>query len=331
METPIDIAGIATACRACDPHAGREMLDLMMSRLPFAGTCLTSFNPVEKRHEIVASSGYDDHVAAYLRSGFVDADPIWNYYQTKGRQQRSLKWSEMPFDYYNTFSVQGIFHPAGYREGITLCLYSRDGRYTGDLHISTDDPRFPSSDMMSDVVERLRTILGNFTDILRDTAHPYAGRVKNGSGCIIAGDGDIVDLPGIARMEGTLRDALKTHLSALTSGEIPNVFMFRHARVWWRVFTGIVGDNARILIAEDCPLPYELTSRELQIIEHLISGATNNEIAALNFVARSTVSKHLENIFDKLGCNSRTSAVSIALNNNLRHLPAPRRTDRSAV
>lgn len=327
METPIDIAGIATACPACDADAGREILDLMMSRLPFAATCLTSYNPVERHHEIVASRGYDGKVATYLKSGFVAADPIYAYYQNKGQYQRSLKWSEMPFDYYETYSVQEIFRPAGYNEGITLCLYSRDGRYTGDLHISTEDSRFPSSDMMSGIVERLRMILGNFTDILRDTTRLYTRRVKNGYGCIIASNGDIVNLPGVGQMDEWLTDALKTRLSSLSLMEIPEVFMFRHNRTWYRVFTGMMGHNARVLMAEESPLPFDLTARELQIIEYLISGATNSEIAAKTFVARSTISKHLENIFDKLGCNSRTSAVSMALSHNLRHLPVSRRLE----
>lgn len=330
MDTPIEIAGIATAYPACDAAAGREMLDVLMERLPFAASCLTSYNPVDGRHEIVASKGYDKNVAAYLKSGFVGSDPIYAYYQNKGQMQRSLKWAEMPFDYYISHSVREVFHPAGYKEGITLCLYSRDGRYTGDLHVSSDDPRFPSSSMMTDIIQRLRIVLGNFTDILRETTNSYTGRFKNGSGCIIKRDGDVVNLPGVEPMDEGLYNALRANLSALSPKDIPEVFMFRHGRKWYRLFTGEVYNDARIVLSEECKLPFDLTSRELQIIECLISGATNSEIASRTFVARSTVSKHLENIFDKLDCNSRTSVVTMALSNNLRHLPTPRRRDRSS-
>ena len=39
-------------------------------------------------------------------------------------------------------------------------------------------------------------------------------------------------------------------------------------------------------------------------------GKTNTEIAQLLWLAPSTVSKHLENVYAKLGVNTRTAAVA---------------------
>lgn len=271
-------------------------------------------------HKALASTGYDQRVLSHLNGRFLADDVAYKYYRNQGRKQRALRWADMPFIYRDSYSVQEIFQPAGFKEGVTLCLHSRDGRYTGNLHVSTDDPRFPTEDMMSGDIQCLQVILGNFTDLLRSVAGPLAAKFEHGGGCVITPGGEVLELPGMAPLYETLRIALALELSVRTDGQIPEIFLFKHASSWYRVYTGKVQVGARTLIAEGCELPYDLTGRELEIIEMLISGATNAEIAEKIFVARTTVAKHLENIFDKLGCNSRTSVVSTALTSNLRRL-----------
>jgi DNA-binding CsgD family transcriptional regulator len=55
-----------------------------------------------------------------------------------------------------------------------------------------------------------------------------------------------------------------------------------------------------------------LTEREREILSWVARGKTNKEIAALLFVTHSTVRKHLENVFEKLGVHTRTAAVARA-------------------
>jgi LuxR family maltose regulon positive regulatory protein len=55
-----------------------------------------------------------------------------------------------------------------------------------------------------------------------------------------------------------------------------------------------------------------LTNRENEILELLIQGKTNKEIAAKLFVAIDTTKTHLKNIYQKLEVNSRLQAVAKA-------------------
>lgn len=64
------------------------------------------------------------------------------------------------------------------------------------------------------------------------------------------------------------------------------------------------------------PLP-QLSPRELEILEALAKGKTNREIAQEAFVSEATVKTHLVHIYTKLGVDSRTSAVAIALEKRL--------------
>ena len=55
--------------------------------------------------------------------------------------------------------------------------------------------------------------------------------------------------------------------------------------------------------------PYGLTPREIALFPWLTRGKTNAEIGLILGIRPGTVTKHLENIYIKLGVNSRIGAV----------------------
>ena len=62
---------------------------------------------------------------------------------------------------------------------------------------------------------------------------------------------------------------------------------------------------------------YDLTDREKEILVLMVDGLPNTAIADKLVVSRSTVKFHVSNILSKLGVNSRTEAVALALKHNL--------------
>jgi DNA-binding CsgD family transcriptional regulator len=56
-----------------------------------------------------------------------------------------------------------------------------------------------------------------------------------------------------------------------------------------------------------------LTPRETEILAWVAHGKTNPEIARILWIAPTTVRKHLENVYAKLGVHTRTAAVTRCL------------------
>lgn len=55
-----------------------------------------------------------------------------------------------------------------------------------------------------------------------------------------------------------------------------------------------------------------LSAREIEILQALATGATNKELAQQLFISAATVKTHLIHIFQKLGVDTRTAAVTVA-------------------
>ncbi|WJY69076.1 response regulator [Corynebacterium auris] len=67
------------------------------------------------------------------------------------------------------------------------------------------------------------------------------------------------------------------------------------------------------VLAERVMRPDEaLSSREIEILQALQTGASNREIAAQLFISEATVKTHLIHIYSKLGVDNRTAAVDKA-------------------
>ncbi len=80
------------------------------------------------------------------------------------------------------------------------------------------------------------------------------------------------------------------------------------------------------LIQADSPGPFSdqepaetfgLTPREREVLELMVEGLNNPEIAERLVVSRSTAKAHVSNILSKLGVSNRAEAITMALQNRL--------------
>lgn len=59
-----------------------------------------------------------------------------------------------------------------------------------------------------------------------------------------------------------------------------------------------------------------LSTREREVLNHVMEGFSNREIAAQLFVSPETIKSHITNIMTKLGARDRTHAVVLAIRTN---------------
>ena len=64
----------------------------------------------------------------------------------------------------------------------------------------------------------------------------------------------------------------------------------------------------------------DLTGRELEVLEQIVKGRSNKEIAAALKISEATVKSHVNNILSKLGVSDRTQAATTALQRGIVHL-----------
>lgn len=64
-----------------------------------------------------------------------------------------------------------------------------------------------------------------------------------------------------------------------------------------------------------------LSTRELDVLECIVNGASNKDVAAELHISQNTVKVHLRNIYTKLGATSRTEAVTLALQQGIATIP----------
>ena len=78
-----------------------------------------------------------------------------------------------------------------------------------------------------------------------------------------------------------------------------------------------VQKNENFVLDRSLVARLELSKRELEILNLLAQGHSNQEIAAKLFVSVSTVKTHIQNLFEKLDVKRRIQAIEKARNLNL--------------
>jgi DNA-binding NarL/FixJ family response regulator len=66
-------------------------------------------------------------------------------------------------------------------------------------------------------------------------------------------------------------------------------------------------------LSRQAQAPETLTEREIEVLRLIAKGSANKEIATELNISNSTVKTHIASIFQKLGANDRTEAVTQAI------------------
>ncbi|MFG1702053.1 response regulator transcription factor [Nonomuraea sp. M3C6] len=268
-----------------------------------------AYDPATGRHHSVVSDGHRriDRDAAEEYAGL-------EAYRTAMATRAPVRMPEPGTERY----FRRHLAPYGWRAGLTAPLFLSEGRYTGLLHLAARDA-FP-----------------RLTGALLAAVSPMLAHVTDLSRCVIDPVGLPADFRAVAFDRLGVRRAVPGHevsgalwgdpaMAAFARAFIDSRELGRHG-LWldgagrWhelrllRAGVGFQGALQGAIAAErPCPLPYDLTGREVDVLTRVAAGDSNPQIAAALVLSVRTVTTHLEHIFAKLGCDSRTRLTTKAL------------------
>ena len=78
----------------------------------------------------------------------------------------------------------------------------------------------------------------------------------------------------------------------------------------------VISPDIKRLLAEDPPIPV-LTTRQAEVLQSMMRGLTNRDIAKQLGIRQDGVNEHVAAILTKIGAANRTEAVAIALRKHL--------------
>lgn len=115
-----------------------------------------------------------------------------------------------------------------------------------------------------------------------------------------------------------LRDHLRGLGEKLDRGTTVSLLTARHGEPFYIYVTPIDPDGAEVAVSiRELGMTmgafsqrYRLSRREAQIVELVLLGYRNRDIAGALGTAPATIKKHLTHVFDKVGVDTRTQLVS---------------------
>lgn len=298
--------------------------------VPFQAVWLSVFDDSIERYEPVASHGYDRRLQELFRSRLAvqQLDRLG-----LNRLRRPLRARDIPGALSDRQVWAEYLMPAGFREGLSMGLFSSDGRHMGLLTLNTDDGAHPTSSAR-DILGRLAPAIAGAIDPMRSISAAAAMVSTAVAGVVLRRSGASLPLPGLPdhRLLAPGSETLTIAASRVDS-------RLRHTQFLYPCFPDGTGDHVQItafavphepfadpvavVLLSPAPDVRGLTHRELEVLGLLVDGCSNHEIATALTITARTVAAHVEHILTKLNAPTRTAAAVRALREGMYVPKAP--------
>jgi DNA-binding CsgD family transcriptional regulator len=323
VEILTEVAAIAAAPAGLTERA-EALLGQVQRVVPFEAGTITLLPARQRVHLPVSRHGFDDPTNEYFDGpGFLQDVELAGLQRTRlARRVVDLPVPTVEIPLWAEYLL-----PAGFREGFGMGLFTPDGRYMGLLGVVTEraTPAVPEA---IHLIELLAARIATAVDPMRALS-TISGMVHEATaGIVVAPSGAVLPLPGLpghrllTRGSGVLAAAdaqlaeggpYASFLAPLPGGDGRDGAE-SHARI--TVLTSPpdlqVFATAVVLVSPAADL-HGLTARELEVLGLLVTGASNERIAATLGITGRTVEAHVDHVRAKLDAPSRTAAAARAL------------------
>lgn len=329
LAVTVELAGIAATPSSIEERA-EAVVDQLRRVVPFEAIRIGLLDPDGGGPVSVVSRGYDEAVKVYY-----DSPAVLEEFELLGidRAGRPICIRDLPVPPGEVRGWVEYLRPAGFREGLSVGLFTPDGRYVGNLGLNTDTEAHPT-EAARDLIGLLAPLIAYTVDPLRSIV--AAARLVGDAvaGIVLTRAGNPLPVPGmpthpLLSQGSPVLDVVAQHLDGPT----------RHSSFLCPYSPPGQPDGYVRMTAVGCAAlpPHHLvavvvvgppgdlrglTGRELQILGLLVDGWPNAQIAAALVVAPRTVAAHVEHILAKLDARSRALAAVRAQRQGL-YVPRP--------
>lgn len=310
------VGQIARERGSCADRAA-ALLAPLRQIVPFQAAWLSVFDESAERYEPVVNHGYDRRLAELFRSKLtveqIDSLGL-------NRLRRPLRAHDIPGALADRPVWAQYLLPAGFREGLTIGLFSPDGRHIGMLTLNTDDAAHPTRSAR-DLIAGLGATIAAVIDPMRTLSATAAMVSTAVAGVALCRSGATLGLPGLpGHRLLTPGSAALAVAAALVRPPTRYARFIHQYDVEEQVqITSIAvppqpfADIAALVLISPPPDLHGLTHRELEILGFLVDGCSSQHIATALGITVRTVAAHIEHVLLKLGARTRTAAAVRAL------------------
>jgi len=320
LDVALEVGKIASE-PASPQERAKALLEPLGRLIPFQAAAIYLFDLRRQLSMPILSRGYDAAVDRFITSrAAVDEIELLGL----SEKHPPMRLRDLPVPSEKLQSWVELLEPAGFREGLSVGLFTADGRHLGILGVNTDTEEHPTEEAR-DLIGALAPLIANAVDPMR-SLNTVAGIVGDAeAGAVLTGVGATLPLAGLPP-HPLLADGsavLATALNRLLAGHVHTTFLCpypadgapeAHLRI-----TLLAGPPATpsesfaaVLVSPSGDLR-RLTPRELQVLGLLVEGWPNQRISAALVIAPRTVNAHVEHILAKLDAGTRTLAAVRAL------------------
>jgi DNA-binding CsgD family transcriptional regulator len=319
-----DIARVAQA--ATEPLAPADraaaVLEELYNVVPYDHAEISVLDPFDQTRRGLANVGYPEKLLTHFHGPqFEEEIRSLNMHVTG----YPVRMRDVPGDCLAVRTIAELLVPAGYTEGMTMCLRTAAGRETGLLNLSTCDARHPS-DAERDVVSALCSTLANVADATQSARFLLSLLQPGAFAIALSRDGAVTPLAGVAThplLDAGAHLPRLAHAITARDGRQNTRFLWpADDRRWHRVgitpcrSAGLDGCDAVVSVDAET-IAIDLTRRELEVLTMLTSGWSNAEIGSRLWISPRTVGTYVESVLAKLDVPTRAAAAARAVADGL--------------
>lgn len=304
----------AFAAGSSDPvDAAESVLSILRPAIGDDASSLMMWDESSHTHIAIAASGYDDETLGTLGDAYAESLA----HASLRRSGRATRISDMPRDYLDSEIYYRVTGSAGYGDGMSVFLFSAHHEYVGMLHMSAAAPK-TFGEESAELINNLRPIVSHLCNALaprhailaapsgmRASLMDDSGRVWRIEDC------KPTHVAGSEGFANVLDRFLRSNLSSVQGiwpigAEWVSVDLTRAHHPF---------DRARsAAMVRERPTDHllGLSPRELDILNGMAMGHSNQQIAADRWISPRTVTTHVEHILEKMQQQSRAGAASAA-------------------